>query len=94
MESELKQLKMNRAQWNIFAIAFFISSMIFWGFTFSWSSICAGVLDPGLTTACYIKTQSYAIPAIIFLLLSFTFGIVSAFEHKQFAQPTLRELQQ
>jgi len=71
---------MNKTQWFILSAGLILLGVSLITFATSWNKICTNTLfssteDATLYTACVIKAQSYAIPAII----SFSLGLLIIF---------------
>ena len=71
---------MKTSQWLVFGIGTFLLSMFLWILAFGWQ--CSPLGGAQLYTACVIKQQSYAIPAIITTTFAVIFLFCGALEKK------------
>ena len=72
---------MKSSQWITLGIIFFIGFVYFFILGFGWSNTCSPLTsDSSMLTACYVKVQSYIIPAFILFLLAIAFWICAGLE--------------
>jgi len=73
-------MNMNRNQWLVFGIGTSIFGCLLWKSALGWS--CSPLTMGELYTACVIKEQSYAIPAMFCTLFALIFVICAFLEEK------------
>lgn len=64
---------MNKHQWLTFAIGISLFGVVLWTLAIGWN--CSPLRDGELYTACVIKEQSYAIPAMFCTVFALIFFI-------------------
>ncbi len=72
---------MKPLQWTTFGIIFFLGFLYFSTMGWMWSTNCS--VSSNTLTACYIKTQSYIVPAFILFFLAIGFVICAWLEKKR-----------
>jgi len=72
---------MKPSQWITLGIFFFLGFLYFFILGFGWSANCS--IESSILTACYIKVQSYIIPAFILFFLAIAFWICAGLEKKK-----------
>jgi len=71
---------MKRSQWFAFAVGTSILGSVFWTLAFGWH--CSPLTMGEMYTACVIKQQSYAIPAMFCSLFALIFFVCGWLEGK------------
>ena len=71
---------MNRKQWSVFAIGTLILAAFLWALAFWWN--CTSLIGSSVHTACIIKQQSYAIPALFCTVFAPIFFFCASLERK------------
>jgi len=73
-------MNMNRNQWLVFGVGTSILGGLLWTLALGWS--CNPLIMGELYTACVIKEQSYAIPAMFCTVFALIFFICGYLEKK------------